>query len=154
MMKRANRLVATIRKATLGLAWGTAFLLTAILAASAQAQTDLDGSDLIVTYDGPWNYSYHNSNNNSQSIVAIYNLANGTRYDYTGSFTGNLFIDITHQGYANDDNRFTFSNAGNSIAGGATGFCLSRTPTNSSAIPAALRSTMPFSWRMANATLT
>jgi uncharacterized repeat protein (TIGR02543 family) len=118
MMKRANCLISTIRKATLGLAWGTAFLLTAILAASAQAQTDLDGSDLIVTGTGPWNISYHNSNKNTQSVVAIYNLANGTRYDYAGAFTGNLVIDITHNGYANNDNRFTFSNAGNSIDGG------------------------------------
>ena len=95
-------------------------ILAATLAAgmAATAQTDLDGSDLIITGGGPWNASYKNSNNNSQSVVAIYNLANGTRYDYAGSFTGNLFIDITHNGYGNDENRFTFSNAGNSIVGG------------------------------------
>ena len=84
----------------------------------AAAQTDLDGSDLIVTASGPWNLSYTNSNNSSQSIVAIYNLVNATRYDYTGSFTGNIFIDVTHNGYASNDNRFTFSNTGNNIQGG------------------------------------
>ena len=115
MTKRTNCLVSTIRKAIRGLAWGTAFLVTAIWAASAQAQTDLDGSDLIVTGAGPWNLSYTNSNNSSQSIVAVYDLANGTRYTYTGAFTGNLFIDITHQGYANNDNRFTLSNTENDI---------------------------------------
>ena len=118
MMKRANRLTSSIRKVARGLALGTAFLLTAIFAVSAQAQTDLDGSDLIVTGAGPWNLSYTNSNNSSQSIVAVYDLANGTRYTYTGAFTGNLFIDITHQGYANNDNRFTLSNIGNDIQGG------------------------------------
>ena len=94
------------------------FLAVAASGGSALAQTDLDGSDLIVTGSGPWNLSYTNSNNSSQSIVAIYNLVNATRYDYTGSFTGNIFIDVTHNGYASNDNRFTFSNTGNNIQGG------------------------------------
>ena len=94
------------------------FLAVAASGGSALAQTDLDGSDLIVTGSGPWNLSYTNSNNSSQSIVAIYNLVNATRYDYTGSFTGNIFIDVTHNGYGNNDNRFTFSNTGNNIQGG------------------------------------
>ena len=94
------------------------FLAVAASGGSALAQTDLDGSDLIITGSGPWNLSYTNSNNSSQSIVAIYNLVNATRYDYTGSFTGNIFIDVTHNGYGNNDNRFTFSNTGNNIQGG------------------------------------
>ena len=80
------------------------FLAVAASGGSALAQTDLDGSDLIVTGSGPWNLSYTNSNNSSQSIVAIYNLVNATRYDYTGSFTGNIFIDVNHNGYASNDN--------------------------------------------------
>lgn len=118
MKKLANRQFSLLRKFTRGLIFGAAFLVTAIWAASAQAQTDLDGSDLIVTGAGPWNLSYTNSNNSSQSIVAVYDLANGTRYTYTGAFTGNLFIDITHQGYANNENRFTLSNTENDIKGG------------------------------------
>ncbi len=94
------------------------FLAVVASGGSALAQTDLDGSDLIVTGSGPWNLSYTNSNTSSQSIVAIYDLVNATRYDYTGSFTGNIFIDVTHNGYASNDNRFTFSNTGNNIQGG------------------------------------
>ena len=52
------------------------FLAVAASGGSALAQTDLDGSDLIVTGSGPWNLSYTNSNTSSQSIVAIYDLVN------------------------------------------------------------------------------
>ena len=107
-----------IKKVSFRAAFAVLFAAVLLLGVSAQAQTDLDGSDLIVTGAGPWNLSYTNSNISSQSIVAIYDLVNGTRYTYTGAFTGNLFIDITHQGYANNENRFTFSNTGNNFTGG------------------------------------
>ncbi len=97
------------------------FLAVAASGGSATAQTDLDGSDLLITGSGPWNVSYTNRNNSSQSIVAIRDLNNGTRYTYSGAFTGNIHIDITH-GTAtnNNENRFTFSNTGNSFTGGIT----------------------------------
>ena len=97
------------------------FLAVAASGSSALAQTDLDGSDLLITGSGPWNVSYTNSNSSSQSIVAIRDLNNSTRYTYSGKLTGNIHVDITHgTATSNNDNRFTFSNTGNSFTGGIT----------------------------------
>ena len=118
MLKRANCLISTIRKATRGLALGTAFLLTAMFTVTAQAQTDLDGSDVIVNSLGPWDIPYTNSNVDVPSYIVVRPLNNGTRYTYSGALTGNIFVDITHAGNNNNENRFTISNTGNTFTGG------------------------------------
>ena len=112
---RVNRVILSHRFLTCVLV--AAFLAAAVLGDSAQAQTDLNGASKEITASGPWGDSYTNSSD-TQSHITIYDLVNSTRYTYSGSLTGNLFIDITHQGYANNENRFTLSNTGNNFTGG------------------------------------
>ena len=84
----------------------------------AAAQQDLDGSDVIVNSSGPWDIPYTNSNVDVPSYIVVRPLNNGTRYTYSGALTGNIFVDITHQSYTNNDNRFTLSNTGNTFTNG------------------------------------
>lgn len=95
------------------------FLLAFVFLGAAQAQTDLKGENKEITADGPWDVAYTNTSENL-STITFSSLANATRYDYTGALTGNIAVDITHQGNTSNDHRFTFSNTGNNITGGVT----------------------------------
>ncbi|MBR5709950.1 MAG: autotransporter-associated beta strand repeat-containing protein [Thermoguttaceae bacterium] len=84
----------------------------------AVAQTDLDGSDLVINAAGPWDAAYTNTNTGVTSYIIIGPLNSGTRYTYSGALTGNIHVDVTHQTHTNNDNRFTISNANNTFTGG------------------------------------
>ena len=102
--------------------WAAAFLLASVFCVSAHAQTDLNGENKSITppTDGAdWSTSFTNTSENL-STITFSGLASGTRYDFTKTLTGNIHVDVTHQGYANNENRFTFSNAGNTFTGGVT----------------------------------
>ena len=102
-----------------GILLAAAFLLASVLGVFAQAQTDLDGENKEITADGPWGVAYTNTSE-TLSTITFSGLANATRYTYSGALTGNIHVDVTHQGNASNDNRFTFSSTGNSITGGVT----------------------------------
>ena len=115
------RILTQIRVAVL---FAAALLLSSVFAGSALAQTDLNGENLEITSTGPWNVSYTNTKTEKLSTIFVKNLlgnsSDDSRYTYSGALTGNIAIDITHQGYANNDHRFTISNTGNTFTGGVT----------------------------------
>ena len=101
--------------------FAAALLLTSVFTSSTLAQTDLNGENKEITAAGPWNVSYTNLNTEKTSTITIGSLNNSTRYTYSGKLTGNIHVDITHgTATSNNDNRFTFSNTGNSFTGGIT----------------------------------
>ena len=105
--------------------FAAALLLSSVFTGSALAE-ELNGANVEITAAGSWNTSYNNKyvDENDEpvqmSTITIHELVAGTRYDYQGILTGNIAVDITHNGYTNNGNRVVLKKGENSFTGGVT----------------------------------